>query len=398
MDILGVVFKRVVGRDLGLLPTICDTVGKRTDVLFALDIPEALASALKHTGVPVVVPPEDKRYELEKLRPYTIGLKPLEPSSARICLSQLKDSPSFRTLVLESRTTLLYYVLSDGDFRDIGSCTAPLVPLVDGTYASFDCSVPHVRSVFLARSDDEARLFGKYKKLVDTSRIPQKTTKLMRKNILNGKLQKFTKISTWEKDDVARYCEKYIFNGLGVGGSDIIRKDDFVDFVGQLWKWISCHCKPLEVASSSLRDLFLLPLIDGEYRRLGSAIPVLDVSGNRGIGAFLRNTAASHSRSGRRFHLFTGIGFPSHVGDSLRRCRFVNDYEDIEPLMAWLLANRESFVHQLSKSERILLLQHLNALSRNNLDTSQRRIMSKTVATLNIFREAVSSEVTTRDW
>lgn len=388
MDILGVVFKRVVERDLELLPTICDTVRRRTDVLFVLDILNELASALKHAGVSVVVPPEDRRYELEKLRPYAIGLMPLEPSSARTCLSQLKDSPGFRGLILEFRMTLLHYVLSDEDFHGIGTCTAPLVPLVDDTYASFDCPVTHVRSVFLARDDDEVKLFGKYKKMVDISRIPLKAIKLMRKNIPNGKLQGFTKISAWEKDDVARYCGKYIFNKHKAGGNDIIQMDGLVDFVNQLWKWISIRCRPFEVANSSLRDIFLLPLIGGEYRRLGSAIPVLDVSRNRGIGAFLRSTTTD----GRRFHLFTGNGFSSHVGNSLRNCGFVKDYEDIEPLMEWLIANRESFVQQLSKSEKILLLQHLNPLSRSKLDESQKRVMRKAVAILSLFQEAVPDE------
>lgn len=399
MGVLGEVFKRVAGRNLELLPTVRNTVGRRTDIIFALEIPTNLASALQHAGVPVVIPPESRRYEIESLRPYTIGLRPLEPNTARACLSKLKDSSDFKALTLDSRVILLQYILSDEDFRDIGSCTAPLVPLVDSMYASFDFLVPHVRSVFLARDDDEARLFGKYKKMIDTSRIPPKTTKLMRKYIFNGRLQRFTKISAWEIDDVARYCGKYVFNKSGAQDSDIIciQGDDFVGFVNQLWKWISRYCKLSEIASSSLKGLFLLPLVDGEYRRLNSAIPVLDVSANRGIGAFLQSTAISHSRNhGRRFHLFTGIGFPPHVGDSLRKCGFVKDYEDIVPLMGWLVANSESFVDQLSKGEKILLLQHLNALSRSNLDSNRRRSMSEAIAVLSLFQEAVPNGASDR--
>lgn len=397
MDILGVVFKRVVERDLELLPTICDTVSRRTGVLFALNIPMGLALALKHAGVSVVVPPGDRRYELEKLRPYTIGLMPLEPSSTRTRLSKLKDSPKFRNLILESRMTLLHYALSDEDFRGIGTCTAPLVPLMDNKYASFNYSVPHVRSIFLARDEDEDRLFEKHKEMVDTSRIPPKAVKLMRKQILQ--LQKFTKISVWEKDDVVRYCERYIFNKPRAGYNDIIQMDGLVDFVNQLWKWINLHCSPIdrEVASSSLKDLFLLPLIGSEYCRLDRAVAVLDVSRNRGIGAFLQSTATSHSFYGRKFHLFTGNGFSSHVGDSLRKCGFVKDYEDIKPLMAWLIASRESFVHQLSRSEKILLLQHLNPLSRNKLDSSQRKSMRDAVAMLSLFQEAVPDETIARE-
>lgn len=389
MGILSDVFKRVAGRNLELFPTICGTAGRRADVLFALDMLEGLTSAFQQAGVPVVVPPQNRRRELETLRPYTIGLSPLGPDTARKCLSQLKDSPAFGNLDLDPRMILLQYILSDGDFHDIGLCTAPLVPLMDNTYTSFDIPVPHVRSVFLARDDDETKLFARYKKMVDTKRIPPKTTKLMRKHFF--KLQRFSKIAAWELDDVARYCQKYVFNKLTSTHDDIIQNDNLASFINQLWKWISQNCKNLSsVADSSLKDLFLLPLTDGEYRRLGGGIPVLDVSGNRGIGAFLKTTASSHSQlHGRRFRLFTGDGFLPCVGDSLRKYGFVKDYEDIIPLMAWLTANRDSFVKVLSKSEKIVLLQHLNALSRSSLDSENKRAMREAVMGLCLFREAV---------
>lgn len=387
MGVFDKVFERVVRQNMKLLPTVYGTTGTRENVLFSLEIGEELKSAFGNAGVPVVIPPQDRRYGIAKLQPFTLGLSLVTPSTARERLTTLKDS--LEDLLLVSRMTLLHFIISDEDFREIGSCTAPLIPAKDGTFRSFDFPAQGSSSLFLSRDENEDKLFRKYTNMVDLSTTLPKTKKLMRKNIF--KLHKFTAVRMWDVENAALYCSNHIFDSLGSRGvADVISEDGIHEFVDQLWQWINHRCKPLvSVANSSLRDLWLLPLMTGEYRKLSSTITVLDVSGNRGVGAFIWATADSHwLRYEKKYCLFTGKGFSLQTGDSLRRCGFVKDYEDIISLMKWLVANAGDFVDQLNNREKVLLLQHLNILSRNSLDQEQWKAMRDGVSKLSLFRKA----------
>lgn len=386
MGVLGRVFERVVMRNLRLLPTVCGTTLTRGAVLFSLDIPDGLKLALREAGVPVVSPPQDRRYEIAKLKPFTLGLAAVTPAAGRRHLTALKDS--LGNLSIESRMILLQFVISDEDFRDIGSCTAPLIPVKDGTFRAFKILAQGPGTLFLSRDDREEEIFENYTNTVDLSNTAPETKKLMRKNIF--KLHRFTAVQMWHVEDAAWYCSNYIFNDLEAPGNDIICMNGRTNFVNRFWQWISQQCKPLDsVSSSSLRDLWLLPLMFEEYRKLSSRITVLDVSGKRGVGAFLWATADSHFlRYGQRYCLFTGEGFSSQVGDSLRKCGFVKDYENIVSLMDWLVENSGEFVDRLSNEEKALLLQHLSIFSRGYLDIEERESMKDGVSRLSLFREA----------
>lgn len=376
--VLGAVFERVVKGNLKLLPTVCGTTATGKDVLFTLESMVRYESAFQEAKVPVVIPPLASRSELGRLNPQDL-LEILESDTLR---RDLESKRNIGSLSQESRMLLLHFAILDENFSDIGKCKAPLVPITDGSYQSFHVSEKdRVGPVFLPRDTAEVRLFNKHTRIVNCNPavlLPD-TAEILQRNIKD--LNTHTGISSWTLDAAARYCEQHIFTS---SNADIIMRKglEHSEFVDQLWKWIMRQGQPLDsISSSALGNLWLLPLGDGEYRKLDSAVPILDVSRNKGIGEFIWRTAKRHAI---RCTLFTGEGVQPETAMYLRRPGFLGDYEDIDSLMSWLMANSATFVDRLSDGEKGKLLSYLSLLA--CIGGKWAKAMKDAVASLSIFK------------
>lgn len=376
--VLGDVFERVVRNNLKLLPTVFGTTGTGKEVLFSLEGSDRYEPAFQEAKVAVVIPPQTSKFELARLNPQNL-LPVLTPDTLRTHLALKKNLVS---LSQDSRMLLLHYAILDEDFKDIGLCQAPLVPIAGGSYQSFSVGeTDKTGAVFLPRDGDEVRLFDQHTRIVNVAMLLPETAEILQRNI-DG-LNKHTGISNWTLDAAARYCKQHIFKS---SSSDIIMKKgpDQAEFVEQLWQWIRKRGQPSDsISSSALGNMWLLPLADGEYRKLDSTVPILDVSRNGGIGAFIWKMAKKHRI---RCTLFTGEGVSSEAAGYLRRCGFLGDDGDIEALASWLIANSVTFVDQLNDGEKGELLHHLSELAADTIGGKRIKAMKDAVASLKIFK------------
>lgn len=376
--VLGGVFERVVKKNLKLLPTVCGTTAAGKDVLFTLESVDRYEPAFREAQIPVVIPPPASRFELNRLNPQDLP-KILSPATLR---RDLELERNIGGLSHQSRILLLHYAILDEDFLDIGQCKAPLVPIVDGSYQSFHKSEKDKTGpAFLPLDDDEVQLFNKHTRRVDVAALGGGTEEILQRNI--KELNTHTGISNWTLDAAAGYCKRHIFTS---SNDDIIMGEGPAQslFVDKLWRWIEKRKEhPSAISSSALGSMWLLPLVGGEYRKLESTIPILDVAKNKGIGAFIWNRVKQYKI---KCALFTGQGIVPETTEYLRRCGFLRDYEDIEALMSWLTANSTNFVDRLNGEERGKLLYYLSGLASDCIGVKRVNAMKDAVKSLKIFK------------
>jgi len=394
--IFGTVFKKVVEGGYELLPTLSGVVKPANKVAFTLGIPEDLHHALRDARAPVVLPPGDRRTEIRALDYQKIGLEYLSPSTGGHHLTAIKDSDALLNLDIKPRMVLLDYVLSDSQVQNFKNCEAPLIPLSDGTFRGFEMPVSQDDRILIARDGTEEELFQKsLERTVKISALSKKSLEILRGRITE--IEKHTGIKAWTVEDAAQYCFSYEFNGIEEPAPVVkIDKPKFGSFVELFWKWVSKTQRKGARGSAlvnALKDLWLIPLGNQMFQRIGSAseYPVLDVSANKGIGSFLRQTeSALASRSMPEImYLHKGVGFPQ-AAKSLREFGIIRDYDDRASLMKWLEITLKVFVSKLEYDEKMELIRHLFDLSRG-CNASKRLCMERTVRKLPIFQEANDS-------
>jgi len=396
MGIFGTVFKKVVEGGYGLLPTLSGVVKPANKVAFTLGIPEDLHHALRDARAPVVFPPEDRRTEIRALDYQNIGLECLSPSTGRHHLTTIKDSDALLHLDIKSRMVLLDYVLSDCQVQNFKNCEAPLIPLSDGTFRGFEVPASQGDRIFIARDATEEELFQKsLGRTVKITALSVKSLDILRRRIVE--IEKHTGIKAWTVEDAAQYCFSYEFNGIKEPTPVVkIDKPEFGGFVELFWKWVSKTQRRGGRRSASvnaLKDLWLIPLGNQMFQRIGSASEylVLDISANKGIGSFLKQAeSALASRSMPEImYLYKGDGFPQAT-KVLQELGIIKDCDDRVSLMKWLEITLKVFACKLEYAEKMELIRHLFDLSRD-CSASKRLCMEQTVPKLPIFQEANES-------
>lgn len=391
MGICGTVFERVVKENLKLLPTICGTVEAREASLFTFEISDSLESALRDAGALVVYPPIEKKYEIEKLDPKSMGLAPLTPRAARRCLTALKDSKPLQGLKPDHRKSLMDYVLSDEDFEDLHTCEAPLIPVEGDIFQGFDIPASHDGFLLLTQNEREERLFQKYQKAVSTSKLSEVALTRLRDNL--PRIQRNTRIKAWTVESAARYCGLHIFSDITDTTAVSLYKAGIAEFIDRFWVWISVvQARSTDrVDISAVDDFWLLPIGNNRYQKLGSLpdFPVLDVSAKKGIGLFLEETTAHLSRrhAPEVMYLYSGSGFSEYTTRCLQEFGLVKEYDDVYSLTKWLLVTMNVFTNRLNDKKKKDLIRHLYFLS-EGYGASGRGHMKSAVAKLTVFREA----------
>ncbi|CUS15650.1 unnamed protein product [Tuber aestivum] len=402
MGILGTVFKKVVEDGLGLLPIVSGMVKPAKEVAFTLDIPEDLHFSLRDAGVRVVFPPADRRTEISVLDD-KIGLEYLSPSTGRRHLTSIKDSDALLHLGINPRMVLLDYILSDCQVKDFKNCEAPLIPLSDGTFRGLEMATSQDDRIFIARDKTEEDLFTKSpERIVKIGALLKKSRETLVGHI--AEIEKHSRIKAWTVEDAAQYCSSHEFDGI-TGPVPVVKidKPGIGDFVGRFWEWVSKAQDKGDGGSTlvnALKDLWLIPLGGQMFQRIGSIseYPVLNVSANKGIGSFLKQT---ESALADRFvpeimHLYAGDGYP-RATQILQGLGIIKDYDDRGSLMRWLEVTVKVFAEKLDRNEKMELIRHLFDLTRD-CSASERSCMEPTARKLPIFQEANDSSPNERPW
>jgi len=233
----------------------------------------------------------------------------------------------------------------------------------------------------------------------EPSGLPKKPRVILEGDI--AEIEKRTRIKASATEDVAQYSP-YEFDRITEPTPVVkIEKPEFNDFVELFWEWVpkaQCRGAGGSALTSALKDLWLIPLGNQMFQRIGSTskYPVLDVSVNEGIGSFLRQaeSALANRFTPEIMYLYTGDGFPQAT-KSLQGLGVIKGYDDRASLMKWLEVTVEIFSSRLDYGEKVELVRHLFDLSRD-CSASERSCMEQTVRKLPIFQEANDSSLSER--
>ncbi|KAF8534251.1 hypothetical protein BDD12DRAFT_943100 [Trichophaea hybrida] len=382
-EILGVVFKNIVAQKRGLLPTICDTMARGSDAIFASELEESLRNALRKTHIEVICPPNDRLYELARIPPQNVGVRHISPAVIRSELTVLSKDLGLGSLDVASRSVLLDYILSDNTFQSIGKCQAPLLPIMDGTYRSFTCS--GVRYRFSQK--DEIQIFEDCKAyLIDRSKLSDQALHIFATGIKD--LEKYTSISPWSLSGASWYCKEYVFKdeiSRKVSDDTIYRPDLSVEWMDRFWSW--AILKHRQQVVTGLTGLWLLPLAGQRYYKIGSASKALGVFGSSRAAEVLRGILETSPEASRRYPVFTGHEMSLSTANSFQGMGIIMNCGSFEELVKWL-ALFPGFLSALGNEERTGIVNCLGNLAGQGLPLSVKKRVAPLLRKLPLFRDA----------
>lgn len=355
-EILGLVFEKIVAEGRKLLPTINDSTACASEVLFAEKLEESLKNALRNAGVVIILPPMDRKTEISRKLAPAMGINHVSPHSVRAALTAL-DGSGMQTLDASSRSVLLDYILSDLDYEDIGRCTAPLIPLADGLYGSFQISP----SKYRLNSRTESGLFTEYKAFtIDDSKLSDGAHHHFVTAM--DAFQKFTNIAPWDIPGAHRYLNTYVFSSEGsMKGklNDIITRPDLMEWIGHFWEW--AVLKEQDGVVSAMKDFWLIPLFGGRLRKLSHSQPALDISSWSQIAQLFREIIFSPRTAFVDYPIYSG-SLSQKVSRFFRGSKLIVQCENFEELVTWLGQN-PSFLNTASHKQRSQLVLQLGGMS-----------------------------------
>jgi hypothetical protein len=374
VGLLEAVFERIVTHGQKLLPTIGGSLAHRSEVIFASQLDESLEVALREAGVVVMYPPSDRREQLSRVS----RLRDISPKEIRLALTALQlavkpvDSDGLEAISDSSRSVLLDYVLSDGQYEDIGECEARLLPMLDGTFRPFSPVHPRIR---FAQSEEQLKLFERCQAfMIDNSKLSsaalhQFTTRL-------HLLEQYTCLSPWDMPGARWYCCTWIFDGKTSRDHEQfipeVGEVVIAEWVDRVWTWAISHNRT--EAKSAFEHLWLLPLAGNRYRALPPDIPILDVSGDGQVATLFREILASSPTAVSKYPLYTVDKRISRTNtEFFREAEFIRHSEKIENIVTWL-DSFPDFLDVASFAQRTLLVRILGelAVKRISQDTKAR--------------------------
>jgi len=352
--VLGLVFEKIVLEKRMLLPAISDSTAYASEVLFAGTLEEPLKNALRDAGVAVICPPTDRTAEVYRTLTPAMGINCVSPRTVRAALTALDGS--LQSIGASSRSVLLDYILTDRDYGDLERCTAPLIPLVDGSYGSFQRSSIEYR----LNTGMEPKLFADCKAFsIDNSKLSNDTYRLFVNSI--DYFQTFTNVWPWDIPGARWYLITYIFS---TGSSkeeypnDVVTRPGLTGWIDQFWKW--AILKDRENIVSAVEDLWLVPLSGGRFRKLSQSRPALDISGRREVAQLFKEITSSPTAT-TNYPIYSGT-LSQEVSDFFHHAGLIADCGRFEKLVTWL-GNYPSFLETATKEQRSQLVFQLGRMS-----------------------------------
>jgi hypothetical protein len=252
---------------------------------------------------------------------------------------------------------LLDYILTDSDYEDIGRCTAPLIPLADGSYGSFQISPMKYR----LNARTESGLFTEGKAFtIDDSKLSEGA----HHHFVNAMdaFQKFTNISPWDIPGARRYLIAYVFSSeSSTEGqlNDIITRPDLMQWIGRFWEW--AVRKEQDGVVSAMKDLWLIPLSGGRLRKLSQRQPALDISSRSEIAQLFNEIISSSRTASTDYPIYSG-SLSQNASRFFRDWNLIVQCESFEELITWLGEN-PSFLNAASHKQRSQLVLQLGGMS-----------------------------------
>lgn len=375
---LGAVFTRVVSDKRRLLPAICGTAVASSEALFAGQLDDSLRDALRDAGIVVVQPPSDKLYELTQLPIQGLGMSYVSPKTIRDTLTTL--SSNLEMLSTDARSTLLDYILSDGDYDDIGKCKAQLLPMMDGTYRNFG----REEIIYRFSRGNESSLFTDMPSyVIDCSKLSQSTVSRFTQDM--DLIRRSSNVDYWDICGARLNCKLMFSRKMADPEADTIVLPDFTLWLNQFWSWVISIDKQNPQELAMLDELWLVPLTECRYGKLKSRL-YLRISGPGPTASLFRSIIHSHPIKGSLFYSNSGIS--PKVTDFLDANNVVMDCGRVRPLLNWLRLVPD-FLDAIGDSHRIELIECIGDLAKPcGNDVLQ------LVRLLTLFRQAFGS----RQW
>ncbi|KAI5778257.1 hypothetical protein EDC01DRAFT_368311 [Geopyxis carbonaria] len=378
---------QIIREDHKLLPTIGNGFECKSHCLYTQDADTALCSNLEDVGIRVITPPVESKYEFISDSDLCAGLSQLSPSLVRNHLNKL-DSGLGR-LNDQGRGVILHYILSDKNYEDLTNFTARVLPLKNGVYGGFNSS--HSR-LMLALNNQETTLFTQHKDVIEQSKLPPQVCEQLRSDI--DMLQSYTSLSRWNLSCAADYCRNLFSNYHSQEDMISVPKfDKIVDLI-KFWEWARTN-HTTENIIREFADLWLIPLINNSYRKVGQKMSLprtLDISGKGDMAEFLNILISTSTELSSRFPFFKG---PIQLQQFFINSNLIVDCERPIGLLEWLVnAIKFDFFKFLTDAQRQMLTAKIwSLLESNNAEfRTNKQAVVKLCRQLPLFYEAYVSK------
>lgn len=349
---LGAVFTRVVNDKRKLLPTICGTAAASSDALFAGQLDGSLRDALRNAGVVAVQPPSDRLYELTQLSIEDLGMSHVSPKTIRDALTTLSGNLEIPST--DARSVLLDYILSDGDYDDVGKCKAQLLPMMDGTYRNLGRG----KITYRFSRDSESSLFTEMPSYtIDCSRLSPGTVSRFTQDM--DLIRRSSNIGYWDLCGARLNCELMFSREIGESKASAVALPGFAQWLNRFWSWVISIAQQSPQELDTLNELWLVPLTEDLCGKLKDRL-YLNISGSGPIANLFRSTTHSHPIIRR---LYSGSGISPEVTVFLNSKEIIMDCDEISALLRWLRLVPD-FFDTIEDSHRIKLIECIGDLAK----------------------------------
>jgi sacsin len=330
-----------------------------------------LRTGLKELGIPVIFAPAKMLSIMQNVA------KTLNPSSLCDSLATKKDK--LRAASENSKQVLLEYVISDPSFRGYGA--VELFPFENGTYKSLNEGV-----AFVHRSQMEHDVFRlEGQRNIDVDKLSAKSLQVLHGGFLSPSSLHHS-LRQRGSQDLKSYLLNTCFKDFNQD-QDVVRlKDDSKSYISKVWNWIVG--RKLNLLDESISCLWLVPLSDGQYRKIKPRISSWQtIHAPEGkIGDVLRYLASiesvdnkpillSGSLSSSALQLLTSLS-------KIETCMAIKSGESLDDFVLWL--TRFPKILDLTIDKDGPLVQEL--LISNTHLCSNRSAVSKAIRKLKIFQ------------
>ncbi|KAH8668096.1 hypothetical protein BGZ60DRAFT_528433 [Tricladium varicosporioides] len=295
-----------------------------------------LRKALNDAGVPVVYVPPSLQQKVSQI----FGSQTLSPLSLYQHLK--RENYVISSWKNQTKHNILEFMLSEAGFVDF--VDLPIFPFEDDMYRSIGCE-----AVYVHRNDREKDLFRlDICRNLDVARLSINV-----QNLLIAGCQKPgllpPSIRYRSASDFNDYCWRHIFPKKLIETDIISLSDEAAIFTKDSWRWL--REQQIDVLSTGVCALWLLPLTDGTFRKIKptdtSSKIVHAPKGD--VGDFMRELAEASLQKtspivvGTKASALLHVGFGGLEPQSLS---LLKDHQNFKP--ALLIESAENIVHFVS--------------------------------------------------
>lgn len=246
------VLKIIQQENLPLWPTTIGYVSAKAGMLYVDPDSPSLREAFEEAGIPVVYVPE----ELQQLARFSFKDRILEPES--LCVFLRTQSARIAKFSEPTKHKLVEYVLSKPGF--VGYDGLEIFPFMDGKYRSLGDGLS-----FVHRDKLEEKLFClENSQNLDLKKLSKPAQVALRRRCEHMNTQ--STICYRSATSLKKYCNATIFQNIPKNEDAVVLGNEALKRISDIWTWISL--RGINVLDSEIASLWLLPLSNGQYRKI----------------------------------------------------------------------------------------------------------------------------------